>query len=63
MKFVKKLLGLLLIAVLDALLVAVMLFVFLFIGLTNGWQQRADGSQQVAEYADELIAKLSAAEK
>ena len=63
MKFVKKLLGLLLIVVLDALLIAVMLFVFGFIGLTNGWQQRADGSQQVAEYADELIAKLSAAEK
>jgi CHASE3 domain sensor protein len=63
MKFVKRLLALLLIVVLDALLIAVMLFVFGFIGLINGWQQRADGSQQVAEYADELIAKLSAAEK
>lgn len=63
MKFVKKLLGLLLIAVLDALLVAVMLFVFLFIELTNDWQRNADNSRQIAEYADELIAELSASEK
>ena len=63
MKILKQLLLLLLIAAADIVLIAIMLFVFFFIEFTIGCQQRTNNSRQVAEYADTLIAELSAREK